>query len=176
MHIGADRSVNVLGAWVLSVADAMREAAERSTGMSGAGPAALVAVAAEPGMSVDTLRRALGLTHPGAVRLVDRLEERGWVARGAAGGRAVALRPTPAGVTARDALLAARHDALAAQLDRLGPDRERLAAMVEPLLVEQAPDQGGLRRLCRLCDRAACEPCPPWTHLEAATPPDPGDG
>ncbi|HWN26657.1 MAG TPA: MarR family winged helix-turn-helix transcriptional regulator [Actinomycetospora sp.] len=172
MHIEGARAVNLVGAWVLSVADAVREAAERSTGMGGAGPAALVAVAAEPGMSVETLRRALGLTHPGAVRLVDRLEERGWVERSPGGGRAVALRPTAAGVTARDALLAARHDAIAAQLERLGPDRERLAAVIEPLLLDQAADAGELRRLCRLCDRAACEPCPPWTHLE----PDAGDG
>jgi MarR family transcriptional regulator, negative regulator of the multidrug operon emrRAB len=166
MH-NTGRSVNLLGAWVLAMADAMREAAERSTGMSGAGPAALVAVAAEPGMSVDTLRRALGLTHPGAVRLVDRLEQRGWVERGTAAGRAVALRPTPAGLGARDALLAARHDALATQLERLGPGRERLAGMIEPLLLEQASDPSELRRLCRLCDRLACEPCPPWAHLDS---------
>jgi MarR family transcriptional regulator, negative regulator of the multidrug operon emrRAB len=172
MHIGDERSVNVLGAWVLAMADAMREAAERSTGMSGAGPAALVAIAAEPGMTVDTLRRALGLTHPGAVRLVDRLEQHGWVERGAAAGRAVALRPTPAGLSARDALLAARHGALATHLERLGPDRERLASLIEPLLLEQAADQGELRRLCRLCDRVACEPCPPWTHLDSTTTDD----
>jgi len=169
MHVGDERSVNLLGAWVLAMAEAMREAAERSTGMSGAGPAALVAIAAESGMSVDTLRRALGLTHPGAVRLVDRLEQRGWVERGAAPGRAVALRPTAAGLAARDALLAARHDALFAQLERLGPDRERLAALIEPLLLEQATDQTELRRLCRLCDRVACAPCPPWTHLHSAS-------
>lgn len=165
MHIEA-RSINVVGAWVLTVADAMRAAAERSTGMAGGGPAALVAVAAEPGLTIDALRRALGLTHPGTVRLVDRLAERGWVVRDPGVGRSVSLRVTAAGLAARDELLAAREAAVAEVLDGLdSAAHDRLVGMLEPMLVQRVGDELELRRLCRLCDRVACRPCPPWTAL-----------
>jgi DNA-binding MarR family transcriptional regulator len=50
-------------------------------------------------MSIDALRSGVGLSHPGAVRLVDRLAARGLVARRASAddGRRVALHLTRAG-------------------------------------------------------------------------------
>ena len=61
---------------------------------------------------------------------------------------------------------AAREEALVALLEPLGAERERLAELLEPIVIAQAPDTTALRRLCRLCDREACAPCPPWQHLD----------
>lgn len=169
MHIDA-RATNLIGAWVLAAGDEMRTAIERVTGMSGGAPAALVAIAAEPGMSIDALRRALDLTHPGTVRLVDRLADRGWVTRGAGIGRAVALQPTPAGLEVHAQLLAARAQALRSLLEDLGEHEvDQLAQVLTATLPPRAQDQQELRRLCRLCDRTACKPCPPWTQLRDTT-------
>jgi len=163
MHTRADarRDRNVLAAWALSVADTVRVASEESTGLSGAAPAGLVAVVADPGMSIDELRRVLDLTHPGTVRLVDRLVDRGWVRRVRGVGRTLRLEPTSAGRRAERRLAAHREEALAHRLAVLtDTDLATLARLVDPVLARTTDDREAMRRLCRLCDRKACAPCP----------------
>jgi MarR family transcriptional regulator, negative regulator of the multidrug operon emrRAB len=78
----------------------MQEAMASSVAGHGAsGPAALVALDGEAGGgSIDALRRILGITHSGTVRLVDRLAGAGLVERRVgADARAVALHLTPQG-------------------------------------------------------------------------------
>jgi len=174
MHISQQgrRDRNVVAAWALAVADSVRVSAEQSTGMPGGAPAALVAIVADPGMSVDELRRVLGLTHPGAVRLVDRLVERGWVQREHGTGRTLRLTPTTAGGQAERRLLAAREaavDALHAHLDAAHVGA--LAGLLGPVLAEATGGIDDLRRLCRLCDRDGCDPCPVWDTLDTGTLP-----
>ncbi len=66
MHINqGSRDRNVLAAWAIALSDVVRTAVEHATGMAGSGPAALVAIVADPGMSINELRRVLDLTHPG---------------------------------------------------------------------------------------------------------------
>src|SRR5919198_1758147 len=88
---------NLLGATAQLVDDAVREGIEREIHRTASAPAALVTIAHDSGLSIDALRAALGLTHSGAVRLVDRLEHDGLVRRTRPGGRAVGLSLTPAG-------------------------------------------------------------------------------
>ena len=81
-----DRTANVLGALAGTVTDqataAMLAAAELPSKGSSSPLAALVAIAEFLGApTVDQLRRVLGLTPSGAVRLVDRLESDGLVGR-----------------------------------------------------------------------------------------------
>jgi len=66
------------------------------------------------GASIDALRRVLGLSHSGGVRIVKRLEAEGLVARepDPADGRAVRLHLTGAGEREARRLLAARQAAL----------------------------------------------------------------
>lgn len=155
------RDRNVLAAWAVAVSDGVRTATQQSTGMGGGGPAALVAIVADPGLSIDELRRILTLTHPGTVRLVNRLVERGWVHRGHGIGRTVRLEPTPAGRAAERALAEARETALAHLLATLPDDDIRtMAGLVDPLLAATADTVDATRRLCRLCDRDICDPCP----------------
>ena len=86
-----ERTANLLGALALTVADRIA---------TGSDAAALITLRnyAE-GEPLDLLRRALALSHPGVVRLADRLERRGLVERyrSERDGRAVALRLTRAG-------------------------------------------------------------------------------
>ena len=165
------RDRNVLAAWAIAVSDVVRVATEQATGMAGSGPAALVAVVADPGLSIDELRRVLALTHPGTVRLVDRLVERGWVSREHGPGRTVQLEPTTAGRTAERLLAAERERAVGAALAGLSEhDIHLMAGLADPVLARTIDDVDAMRRLCRLCDRSVCEPCP-----AEDTPPDPSD-
>lgn len=172
MHDGR-RAANLLGVLALAVAERTREAAEGAVGVGGAAAAALVHLLSRPGESVGGLGRVLGLTQPGAVRLVDRLVELGLVARSAAGasgdGRSVLLSLTAAGHDRAVAVLAARAAALQQVLAGLAPPEvERLVPLLEQLVVSLPPEgsrpQAGageaVLHLCRLCDRGACRQDP----------------
>src|SRR6266566_2853821 len=61
--------------------------------------------------SVDLLRQVLGLTSSGTVRLLDRLEEAGYVRRGpGADGRSVSISLTESGRAAAEQVTAQRAD------------------------------------------------------------------
>jgi MarR family transcriptional regulator, negative regulator of the multidrug operon emrRAB len=163
MHIAAhqEHALNVIGAWSLAVAEAIERSTVAVTGIAGAAPAALVAVAADPDMSIDELRRTLDLTHPGAVRLVDRLEGCGWMQRRPGRGRTMHLRLTAQGRRTHRHLLEARREAIAALTQTLDPAAlERVAELIAPSLTAASTDTDRLRHLCRLCRRSDCDPCP----------------
>jgi DNA-binding MarR family transcriptional regulator len=153
-----DSTANLLGALSLGVADLVRTTVDTVTGHAGETPAALVTIAAEPGLGVTALSRALGLSQPGAVRLVDRLVADGLVTRSAGrDGRAVALALTPAGETRvaglRDARLAALEGVIAG-LD--ADDRATLDRIARSLLDAMTTDRLRAFGLCRLCDWETC--------------------
>jgi MarR family transcriptional regulator, negative regulator of the multidrug operon emrRAB len=155
------RGANLLGAWSLAVADAIRDATERVTGLGGGVPGALVTLDAYPGRSIEDLRGALGLSQPGAVRLVDRLEHEGWAHRRPGDGRALALELTPKGRRLASGLLAERERAIEELLEPLGErDRRTLERLMEKLLHTRAAGPGELEHMCRLCERRACPSCP----------------
>lgn len=184
MHESDRRLANIFGALTLAVADDLREATETATGQAAAGPSALVALHEfldRP--TVDELRRVVGLTHSGAVRLIDRLEERGFVVRRAGGdARSVSIVLTAKGRRAAERVLTARARAVNAAIAELSStERASLTALCETLLAtithrrvtERARDRppaGGW--LCRLCDLEACGrprgDCPAATAAAAA--------
>ena len=114
-----ERTANLLGALALTLSDRAAAAVQAEAGLASSDAAALVTLRnyAE-GEPLALLGRALALSHPGVVRLADRLQARGLVERhrGDRDGRAVALRLTAAGRRAADAALAARADAIDAAL------------------------------------------------------------
>jgi MarR family transcriptional repressor of emrRAB len=173
MHISqsAERDHNVVAAWALALADVVRVATEHSCGMGGSGPAALVAIVADRGLSIGELQQVLSLTHPGTVRLVDRLVERGWVTREHGFGRTVQLQPTVAGRSAERRLAAARETAVAEMLATLSERSVHVMAdLVEPVLATTIDDDAAMRRLCRLCDRSVCRPCPAESNVDSTSP------
>jgi MarR family transcriptional repressor of emrRAB len=158
--VQAAHEANVLGALSLAVSGRIQQEAERSAAIGASAPAALVALDGYlTGQPIDALRRVLGLTHSGTVRLVDRLAAAGLVERrtGTADGRAVPLGLTPAGRRAARRVLAAREAALEEVLSALGAEeRATLAALQDRLLAGMVQSGEDSRRICRLCDPVGC--------------------
>jgi DNA-binding MarR family transcriptional regulator len=156
------RAANLLGAVALDAAGVLDAATRPVVGQAGAAAAALVTIAAHPGRSIERLRAPLGLSQPGAVRLVERLADLGWVERAGPGGRrGLELRLTPEGEAILDELLLARRAALTELLGPLTPDeREQLSGLLEKLLAARTSGRPDLERLCRLCEWRICERCP----------------
>jgi DNA-binding MarR family transcriptional regulator len=153
------RAANVLGALVLALADRMAVAVEESSAHSESGAAALSALQhflRNP--SIDLLRQVLGLTHSGAVRLVDRLEHDGLVRREAGpDGRITVVRLTDRGRRAATRVTTARAELLGAAMDVLPPaDQEQLTDLAGRVLVGMRRGAGATRWTCRLCDTGAC--------------------
>jgi DNA-binding MarR family transcriptional regulator len=162
------RTTNLLGALALGLADAVDAVARDQAREGGPAGAALCVVAHEPGLSIEQLRRALGLSHPGAVRLIDRLAAEGAVERRTTRDkRAVALHLTLAGARRVRKILGERRRALAAALAPLSP-RER--GVLDRLLAKmlRALPQSDVHALaiCRFCEGDACDPCPVGDALE----------
>lgn len=165
----ADRLANVLGAFALALSDEMDGATEQASGHTGAAAAALVSLSdllAEG--SVDDLRRAVGLSHSGGVRVVDRLVAAGLAERRpGTDGRSVALALTPRGRDLATRAQEARRQTVQHVLGALDErERGQLGALVDKLLgalvtrrlearAAGSDPPGGW--LCRLCDPAACE-------------------
>jgi MarR family transcriptional regulator, negative regulator of the multidrug operon emrRAB len=152
----SERAANLLGAHALVVADRMREAA----GMELSSAAVLTALETfADGASIDALRRVLGLSHSGGVRIVRRLEDAGLVARepDPADRRAVRLHLTREGQREARRLLAARQAALTPLLAALGAsERMALERLLERLLASATHDGDEANRICRLCDPGIC--------------------
>jgi MarR family transcriptional regulator, negative regulator of the multidrug operon emrRAB len=159
---GEARDANLLGAVALDAAGALEAATTPVVGQAGAAAAALVTIAAHPGRTIEALRAPLGLSQPGAVRLVERLVGSGWVERAGGGGRrGLELRLTPAGEALLHELLAARRAALAELLEPLtSAERDQLSGLLEKLLAARTGDRPDLERLCRLCEWRICDECP----------------
>jgi MarR family transcriptional regulator, negative regulator of the multidrug operon emrRAB len=150
------RAANLLGAHALVVADRMREAA----GMELSSAAVLSALETfADGASIDDLRRILGLSHSGGVRIVKRLEAQGLIVRepDPADRRAVRLHLTGEGRHEARRLLGARTAALAPLLAGLDErDGTLLEGLLERLLASVTHSGDDANRICRLCDPEVC--------------------
>lgn len=159
-----ERTLNLLGALALSMMDALNAAVESSAGYGGETPAALVTLGAEPGLSINELRHILNLSHPGTVRLIDRLETQGLVERRAGtDGRTLALFLTDAGDERRSAILSERQRQLQLAVDSLTPnERKQLTKLLEKMLTAMTTSELRAFAICRLCDEATCpgDRCP----------------
>jgi DNA-binding MarR family transcriptional regulator len=150
------RAANLLGAHALVVSDRMREAA----GMELSSAAVLTVLQTfADGASIDALRRVLGLSHSGGVRIVKRLEAEGLIARepDPVDRRAIRLHLTEEGEREARRLLSARQAALTPLLAGLG-EREgaALERLLERLLASVTGSGEDANRICRLCDPDVC--------------------
>jgi DNA-binding MarR family transcriptional regulator len=157
--VDLDRTGNLFGALSLVIADRTGDAIADAAGRSESAAAALSALLHlldRP--SVDQLRRVLGLTSSGTVRLLDRLQEAGYVERGpGADARSSAVSLTPEGRRAAQRVAAARADVLQGALATLTPaERRTLERLTGKILVGLIREPGATRWICRLCDTDAC--------------------
>lgn len=159
-----ERTLNLLGALALSLVDVLNTAAETSAGAGGETPAALVTLGAQPGISINDLRQILNLSHPGTVRLIDRLEMQGFVdRRPGVDGRTLALFLTEAGQEQRRSILAERRHQLQRAVDCLTEaDREQLTRLLEKMLTAMTTSALRASEICRLCEEEVCpgDRCP----------------
>lgn len=159
-----ERTLNLLGALALSLVDGLNAATEGVSGFGGEASAALVTLGVEPGLSVKALGQILRLSHPGTVRLVDRLEKQGWVERShGTDGRTLALFLTEAGIERRRLILAERRQSLQRAIAPLtATDREQLTTLLEIMLTALTTDEQEAFTICRLCEEEVCpgDRCP----------------
>jgi DNA-binding MarR family transcriptional regulator len=154
-----EQTANVIGALALVVSDQTSAAIAAAAGQSVSAAAALSALhhfLDRP--TLDQLRKVLGLTPSGAVRLVDRLAEAGLVTRSAGNdGRSRSVTLTPAGTQAAERIDRARADALGALLTGFSAaERDSLHALLSRLMANVVAGKDGGAWICRLCDLDAC--------------------
>lgn len=166
-----DRTANLLGVLGLAVADRIGDVARDVLRHGGETPAALVVIGYGSGPSNDQLRRILGLSHPGTVRLVDRLVADGLVERRKGRDkRAIALYLSERGMALREELLKGRLVAIRPLLTALtGAEQETLAALLHKMLSSLETTVAERRTLCRLCDNRICTNCPIPADAQAGT-------
>lgn len=163
------RYANIIGALALGLADDIVESATADTMLSGAEAAALALIGYEPGITINGLRAGLALSHPGTVRLVDRLDAAGLVTRvrHLDDGRAVALELTPNGRAASAAIIARRDSAVIRGLTALSPEEQgMMGALAAKMLRAMLRDEAHAYRVCRLCHFDRCLDCPVSDELE----------
>jgi DNA-binding MarR family transcriptional regulator len=156
---GMRHTDNVLGALSLVVADRTFDAISALGSLSPSDAIALSALQQfldRP--SIDKLAQVLGLSHSGAVRLVDRLAAANLVRRASGlDRRESAIVLTAAGRRAADKVVKARSDTLAWATARLSAeDREALDRVAGQILAGMVRGPGATRWMCRFCDLAAC--------------------
>lgn len=168
MYPVADRLSQLLGALSLSATDRFRDRVEGSLGRAGAHAAALVHLDAYPGGSIEQLGRALGVSQPGAVKMVDRLQADGLLERRAGpDARTLALHLTVSGRAAARRVLAERGDELDHLLEVLDDgERTSLLPLLEKLVAGLADDRPGALTVCRMCDRDTCCGAPAGCPLD----------
>jgi DNA-binding MarR family transcriptional regulator len=154
-----DRAGNLLGALALVIEDRTADAVDEAAGSSASAAAALSALLHFlDGPSVDLLRQVLGLTSSGTVRLVDRLEEAGYVRRGPGrDGRSTSVTLTAGGRRTAQRVCAARAAVLDDSLGVLSAaERQEFGALMAKVLAGLIRGPGAVRWLCRMCDTTAC--------------------
>jgi DNA-binding MarR family transcriptional regulator len=147
----------LLGALGIVLSDALADAAEPVGGTTTA--SALAALSGpSAGASIDALAGVVGLSHSGAVRLVDRLVADELVERRrGADQRSAAVVLTPAGRRAARQLLRRREANLQFVVALLTEDQQAaITEIAERALGELGGGRDAETRICRLCDLEAC--------------------
>lgn len=162
--------VNLLGAFVCSLGDRLASALADEPGCGGTDAAAVLSVDTWPDCSIDFLARIVGLTHSGAVRLVDRLESTDLLQRGPGGDkRTAALRLTRSGQALAGRLRQRRSSVLSQVVAQADPaERAVLSRVLDRALRRTPRSRMEARRECRLCDHAVCvgDECPVGSSVD----------
>src|SRR5919197_934371 len=130
------RRANLAGALAVALTDRLNETVRRGGERGLSSTAALVHIHTRPGQAIEFLARVLRISHPAAVRVVDRLEADGLVKRRPGpDDRSLALFLTARGRRAARTILDTR---LAVMRDALSPltseEQEQLETLLEKLL------------------------------------------
>jgi DNA-binding MarR family transcriptional regulator len=175
------QAANLLGALSLALSDRLEGAVTGAAALAESDGVALSALhqfLESP--RIDLLAQVLGLTSPGTVRLVDRLERAGLVRRVAGSdGRVTSVVLTAAGRRRAKAVARARTAMLDDALTALSPPEQReFAELAGKILAGLIRPPGARRWTCRLCDLAACGRaegrCPVYEAAKVRVTPESG--
>lgn len=158
-----DHTTNLLGAITLALMDRIEGQMQQALNRSGEAPAALIFLGYIPGLSIEVLRQVLQLSHPGTVRLIDRLEKDSLVVRQKTDdGRAVALFLTEKGKRLRSRLMKQRLNVLESTLEVLNTEERRIFGELLAKVLENIPQsETDKHHICRHCSVKLCgEHCP----------------
>ncbi|MBB5192972.1 DNA-binding MarR family transcriptional regulator [Silvimonas terrae] len=149
---------NLLGVLALHVMDEMQDLPAPTALHGLTTRAALNAVHASPGCSIETLREALDLCHPAAVRAVAGLAQAGLVSKDAGRDkRTLALNLTETGKIEHARIMRARDSMLSRVVGRLdATEQQTLEQLLVKMLWHETRDSPHSMRLCRLCDDGPC--------------------
>ena len=163
------RTANLLGALAKEIAARLERHGRQHPNETSSAAAALNVIGFYEGCSNSALSRALGLSHPATVRLVDKLEEAGLVrSKVGTDKRSVALRLTGPGRTRAREAARQRCVLLGDIIDILTPERrQQLDAIAETLLRSLVLAAADADHICRLCDTRACPPVKCPVHQKA---------
>ena len=125
MKSGSDE--NVFGALILGLSDALISEVYKVAPEPGQAASLITLLRHEPGMTIEKLRRIFGLSHPGTVRLVDRMIKENLVEKRSStvDRRAVALFLSDKGEKLCNEILNARQVRLAETLALLEQDERK---------------------------------------------------
>ena len=121
--------------------------------------AALTTIGILPGLSIGKLAEVLGLTHPGTVRLVERLVADDLVEKtpSAEDGRTMALKLTSLGRQRRRDILTQRQRRLQALLEGLSAtERKQFDGLLRKILGHMPVSRREAHAVCRYCDAGPC--------------------
>ncbi|TGD89737.1 MarR family transcriptional regulator [Mycolicibacterium sp. CH28] len=163
---------NVLAALALAISDRLSDNTAEAAKHGPSAPAILTTLRFTPGLPIERLAQTVGMTVPGAVQLLNRLEADGLVER-IPGSDRRRRHPqlTAAGKRVAAKVLSARALVVEHALATIGAsDRAVLTGIVERMLTQLSGTRDLADRICRLCDERSCpdERCP----SEAALPPE----
>ena len=154
---------NIVGALALALTDSIAQSVEGMVDDAGPATEALCLVRHAPGIPIEQLRRALGMSHPGAVRLVERLEKQGLILRErcSVDRRAVELKLTEEGEVLVNKIHQTRLLALEEAIASLSSkDRLHLCRISNQILFSLTKTKDSALSICRLCDETNCLNCP----------------
>lgn len=156
---------NSLATLALALDDGVGTTVAERVGTGRSGAATLASLSVRGPMSIERLRRILGLSHSTCVRLIQRLEASEWVQRRAgADRRTVEIELTLSGRRRAEELFRARAEIVSTVLAPLSPtELAELERLVAKLLGAITGDRASARHICRACDHGACRrngPCP----------------
>lgn len=160
------RAANVLAAFALALTDKVSGSIRDAAGRSDMASAALIQIGFEPGMSIERLRLAVGLSHSAMVRVIDQLQADGLVKRErdpAGDSRVALLSLTRSGEAQMRDALAARERVTEPAVEKLSlQECQTLLNLLQkalPALIKTEVEQ---EIACRFCDLGACpqDTCP----------------
>lgn len=150
---------NLMGAFATSVSTAIEDRVAMLGGRSFSHDTALVAIDNHPNETIDILSKVLGLTHSGAVRLINTLEQEGLVYkyRSIQDARAAVLSTTQVGKERVKKILSTREEVIATVFQHFDSEQKQsLVGLLEVAMGNLAYTEVEARRICRLCDEGVC--------------------